>query len=139
MNTKLFLQDFGRLLKKTRKAQKVSQAQAALEMGIDYRHYQNIEGGKINLRMDTFLKLVKYYNFLDERHLTIAGLTALGSPLTPHRDPVPPEKTGDENVGSEKKDSRSSAERSDSVPYLFAGAANELSPPHIQKTWAAVS
>jgi hypothetical protein len=31
-------------------------------MHIDYRHYQNIEGGKINLRLDTLIKLVKFYN-----------------------------------------------------------------------------
>ena len=40
----------------------LSQVTAAQNMRIDYRHYQNIEGGKINLRLDTLMKLVKFYN-----------------------------------------------------------------------------
>ncbi|HAG90315.1 MAG TPA: hypothetical protein DCL41_00495 [Bdellovibrionales bacterium] len=39
----------------------LSQVNAAHQMKIDYRHYQNIEGGKINLRLDTFLKLIDFY------------------------------------------------------------------------------
>ena len=40
----------------------LSQVRAADQIGIDYRHYQNIEGGKINIRLDTFLKLVDFYD-----------------------------------------------------------------------------
>ena len=57
-----FLKEFGRTLKSTRKQMGLSQVTAAQDMHIDYRHYQNIEGGKINLRLDTMMKLVKFYN-----------------------------------------------------------------------------
>lgn len=57
-----FLKEFGRQLKTTRKQMGLSQVTAAQNMRIDYRHYQNIEGGKINLRLDTLIKLVKFYN-----------------------------------------------------------------------------
>jgi transcriptional regulator with XRE-family HTH domain len=57
-----FLKEFGKALKTTRKQMGLSQVTAAQNMRIDYRHYQNIEGGKINLRLDTLIKLVKFYN-----------------------------------------------------------------------------
>ena len=57
-----FLKEFGKQLKTTRKHMGLSQVTAAQNMRIDYRHYQNIEGGKINLRLDTLIKLVKFYN-----------------------------------------------------------------------------
>ena len=61
-DTQKFLVEFGKLLKKTRKSMGLSQVNASAEMRIDYRHYQNIEGGKINLRLDTMMKLIKFYN-----------------------------------------------------------------------------
>lgn len=61
-----FLKEFGQQLKTTRKAMGLSQVNAAQQMKIDYRHYQNIEGGKINLRLDTLMKLVKFYS-LDKK------------------------------------------------------------------------
>lgn len=57
-----FLKEFGKTLKATRKQMGLSQVMAAQNMRIDYRHYQNIEGGKINLRLDTLMKLVRFYN-----------------------------------------------------------------------------
>src|SRR5580698_1053080 len=62
MEMESFLKEFGVQLKTTRKAMGLSQVNAAQQMQIDYRHYQNIEGGKINLRLDTLIKLVKFYN-----------------------------------------------------------------------------
>lgn len=62
MEMEQFLKEFGRTLKQTRKQMGLSQVTAAQNMRIDYRHYQNIEGGKINLRLDTLMKLVKFYN-----------------------------------------------------------------------------
>jgi transcriptional regulator with XRE-family HTH domain len=62
MEMENFLKEFGRALKTTRKQMGLSQVTAAQNMRIDYRHYQNIEGGKINLRLDTLIKLVKFYN-----------------------------------------------------------------------------
>src|ERR1700760_2636998 len=66
MEMEAFLKEFGTQLKSTRKAMGLSQVNAAQQMHIDYRHYQNIEGGKINLRLDTLMKLVKFYN-LDKK------------------------------------------------------------------------
>jgi transcriptional regulator with XRE-family HTH domain len=62
MEMESFLKEFGKQLKTTRKQMGLSQVTAAGNMHIDYRHYQNIEGGKINLRLDTLIKLVKFYN-----------------------------------------------------------------------------
>src|SRR6185312_8243753 len=62
MEMESFLKEFGKQLKTTRKQMGLSQVTAAQNMRIDYRHYQNIEGGKINLRLDTLIKLVKFYN-----------------------------------------------------------------------------
>ena len=62
MEMEEFLKEFGKALKTTRKQMGLSQVTAAQNMRIDYRHYQNIEGGKINLRLDTLIKLVKFYN-----------------------------------------------------------------------------
>lgn len=62
MEMEQFLKEFGKTLKTTRKQMGLSQVTAAQNMRIDYRHYQNIEGGKINLRLDTLMKLVKFYN-----------------------------------------------------------------------------
>jgi len=62
MDLKTTLKEFGLRLKKARKEKGLSQVRAAEEMKIDYRHYQNIEGGKINLRMDTFCKLIQFYS-----------------------------------------------------------------------------
>jgi len=62
MEMESFLKEFGKQLKTTRKQMGLSQVNAAQNMRIDYRHYQNIEGGKINLRLDTLIKLVKFYN-----------------------------------------------------------------------------
>jgi transcriptional regulator with XRE-family HTH domain len=62
MEMEQFLKEFGKALKTTRKQMGLSQVTAAQNMRIDYRHYQNIEGGKINLRLDTLIKLVKFYN-----------------------------------------------------------------------------
>ncbi len=62
MELENFLKEFGRQLKTKRKQMGLSQVTAAQNMRIDYRHYQNIEGGKINLRLDTLIKLVRFYN-----------------------------------------------------------------------------
>ncbi len=81
-----FLKEFGQTLKTTRKQMGLSQVTAAQNMKIDYRHYQNIEGGKINLRLDTLMKLVKFYNltkgatpFNFESFLNLINVSASGS------------------------------------------------------------
>ncbi len=52
---------FSDQIRAARKAKALSQVEAAEKLKIDYRHYQNIEGAKINLRFDTFLKLIDFY------------------------------------------------------------------------------
>lgn len=61
MDTETFLKRFGQEIKVERKKMGLSQISAAKGMHLDYRHYQNIEGGKINLRVDTLLKLIQFY------------------------------------------------------------------------------
>lgn len=64
--TKTFLAELGQKIKTSRKRMGLSQVDASHQMHIDYRHYQNIEGGKINLRLDTLLKLFHFYNLSEE-------------------------------------------------------------------------
>ena len=74
------LKSLGRTFKSARKSLGLSQVVAANKMQVDYRHYQNIEGGKINLRMDTLLRLLNFYNL----PLSIIGTNSqlTGSPAT---------------------------------------------------------
>ena len=71
-----FLKEFGKSLKAARKSMGLSQVAAAQSMHIDYRHYQNVEGGKINLRLDTLIKLVRFYG-LDKAHRPFSLESAL--------------------------------------------------------------
>lgn len=63
MDKKTFLEMFGIKCKAARKKMGISQELAAEQIKIDYRHYQNIEGGKINIRMDMFIKIINFYDF----------------------------------------------------------------------------
>lgn len=74
MDSKGFLVEFGKLLKKQRKSLSLSQVNAADQMKIDYRHYQNIEGGKINLRLDTFMKLIEFYKIRSGDEMSVGSL-----------------------------------------------------------------
>ncbi len=56
-----FTKTFGRKIKAARRATGLSQVKAANELRVDYRHFQNIEGGKINMRLDMFLKLSEFF------------------------------------------------------------------------------
>lgn len=58
-----FLVHFGRVIREQRKKMGLSQVVASDQLDIDYRHYQNIEGGKINLRFQTFRKIMHFYRF----------------------------------------------------------------------------
>ena len=55
------LLEFAKYLKASRKKLHLTQVNIADELGINYRHYQNIEAGKINLRLETFMKLINYF------------------------------------------------------------------------------
>ena len=57
-----FLKELGKILKSLRKEKGLSQVVFSKSLGINYRHYQDLEGGKSNLKMETLFKLAKYYN-----------------------------------------------------------------------------
>lgn len=59
--TALDMKYFGDLFRAGRKAKGLTQVRAAGQMKIDYRHYQNIEGGKVNITWDTLKKICDYY------------------------------------------------------------------------------
>lgn len=50
------------MIKTKRKFLSLNQVEVASAIDISYRHYQNIEAGKVNIRLDTLIKLS---NFLD--------------------------------------------------------------------------
>lgn len=56
-----FVLEFGKKIKARRKEMGLSQVRAAEHMRVDYRHYQNIENGKINVRLDTLILLTDFY------------------------------------------------------------------------------
>ncbi len=58
----IFLKELGKILKGLRKEKKLSQVEFSKELGINYRHYQDLEGGKSNLKMETLFNLAKFYN-----------------------------------------------------------------------------
>lgn len=55
------LKALGDNCRQARKRMGLSQIAAAQAIGVDYRHYQNVEGGKINVRIDTLLLLMQFY------------------------------------------------------------------------------
>jgi len=54
--------DFSRLIKRRRAELKISQIDMASMLEISYRHFQDIEAGKINLRLDTIVKISEKLN-----------------------------------------------------------------------------
>jgi two-component system, response regulator PdtaR len=58
----IFLKELGKILKILRKDKGLSQVEFSKELGINYRHYQDLEGGKSNLKMETLFNLAKFYN-----------------------------------------------------------------------------
>lgn len=56
-----FLKSLGKIFKELRKQRGMSQAEFAKEMQINYRHYQDLEGGKSNLKLETLFNLAKFH------------------------------------------------------------------------------
>jgi DNA-binding XRE family transcriptional regulator len=54
-----FQRRIGSAIKLVRKEKQLTQALAAEKMNVNYRHYQDIESGKINLKIDTLFKIFK--------------------------------------------------------------------------------
>ncbi len=57
----VFLKSLGKIFKDLRKQRGMSQAEFAKEMQINYRHYQDLEGGKSNLKLETLFNLAKFH------------------------------------------------------------------------------
>lgn len=55
------LKSFGDIIRVRRKARGLSQETAAGIIGVDYRHYQNVEAGKVNIRIDMLCRLGNFY------------------------------------------------------------------------------
>lgn len=72
LNLETYLKCLGRKVKVARKAKGLSQVNAAHTIGVDYRHYQNIEGGKINVRLNTLLLLAEFYGLPIEPSAVLA-------------------------------------------------------------------
>lgn len=56
-----FLKSLGKIFKDLRKQRGLSQADFAKEMQINYRHYQDLEGGKSNLKLETLFNLARFH------------------------------------------------------------------------------
>lgn len=53
------LKQVGMNLKSARRSARLRQTDLATKSGVAYRHYQDIEAGKINLTLDTLFRLAK--------------------------------------------------------------------------------
>lgn len=58
----MYRTDFSRIIKAKRSELKIGQVDMAALLDISYRHYQDIETGKINLRLDTIVKISEKLN-----------------------------------------------------------------------------
>lgn len=61
--------DLGVALKKVRRKLGLSQVKFSHLAGVDYRHYQNIEGGKIHTKIDTAIKVLNKLGVKMKLHL----------------------------------------------------------------------
>ena len=55
--TNTFLKEVGQNLKQARKKLGMRQIEVEGKTGVSYRHYQNIEAGKVNVTLDTLCRL----------------------------------------------------------------------------------
>ncbi|EQC52535.1 helix-turn-helix domain-containing protein [Bacteriovorax sp. DB6_IX] len=55
----MYRADLSRIIKARRRELGLSQIDMATQLEINYRHYQDIETGKINLKLDTFVKIIE--------------------------------------------------------------------------------
>jgi transcriptional regulator with XRE-family HTH domain len=55
--TKLYLKEVGLNLKQARKKIGMRQIEVEEKTGVSYRHYQNIEAGRVNVTLETLCRL----------------------------------------------------------------------------------
>lgn len=69
MDTAVFLKEVGQNLREARKRAGMRQVEVETKAGVAYRHYQDIEAGKVNVSLDTLCRLAGAFN------TTVANLT----------------------------------------------------------------
>lgn len=62
MTTAHYRKEIGDNLKEARKSAGYKQAEVETVAGVGYRHYQDIETGKVNVSIDTLCRLAKAFN-----------------------------------------------------------------------------
>lgn len=62
MDTAVFLKEVGTNLREARKRAGLRQVEVETKAGVAYRHYQDIEAGKVNVSLDTLCRLASAFN-----------------------------------------------------------------------------
>jgi len=70
--TDSFVTMLAKAIKVRRSTMNISQFEASEKIGINYRHYQNIEAGKVYPKLNTYLLLLNFYK-LDPRSIVCFG------------------------------------------------------------------
>jgi transcriptional regulator with XRE-family HTH domain len=69
MNLHTVLRRLGRNLKEARRVAGLTQIEVHSRTGITYRHYQNIEAGRVNVTLETLVRLANVFHVTLERLL----------------------------------------------------------------------
>ncbi len=56
------IKELSSIIKVKRKELGLNQLDVAMEIDISYRHYQDVEAGKANIKFETLMKLVSFYD-----------------------------------------------------------------------------
>lgn len=56
-----YLRQVGRNIRSARVRRGLRQVDVEAEIGLEYKHYQKIEGGKVNVSLETLYRLSKFY------------------------------------------------------------------------------
>ncbi len=62
MDRTAFLKEVGSNLRNARKRAGMKQVEVETKAGVAYRHYQDIEAGKVNVSLDTLCRLADAFN-----------------------------------------------------------------------------
>jgi len=61
MNFSQYLQQVGRNIKAARVRRGLRQVDVEEQIGLEYKHYQKIEAGKVNISLETLYRLAKLF------------------------------------------------------------------------------
>lgn len=76
-----FKKELGFRLKFLRKRQRMTQAQTANNLGMNYRHYQDIEAGKSDLKVSSLIKIAGFFQMPLDQLVDIGDQTTMACPL----------------------------------------------------------